>query len=527
MKKQVYNIHDEFNDIEPLIDLKLYDSQLNGDFTERVMDQIRTTEILPASGKNLSDVSGMLRSRRMKRSFQWGSAVVAAAGVAAILFLGHPAVPEHSLSNPIQNMFIHSNAFANDIGLRKALELGVVQQANIEVSDQGYTFYIQEVIADPTRMVLTVRITDEMGKSADEAMTKFNSQQLQIRNEDGREIGKLQSILPMDDSPTNGELNHKYMVLNYIFPDEEPGDIVVIHGDVHELAVNHKKEKTVTGDWSFSYEADMTKAKNLSVTTKLDDIYTTPDGLIIEMDQLVNSPAGVRLEFNTSLSDKASALTPEEFRTDLGVIYHFESERGEELTSINSHKNWASMNNTIGFTLKKIEQTGKLHWTYYFKSLPNESERVRFVLDGYYIPVESDDSIKFRPQELQQKPAVIKTQGDILNVHDFEITEIPDEPGISGWMNVSGEFTSNFEQDKWIVHDDQGRVYNTIFRGAFTIGNTIRIDEGNNPSSSSYLIAKGMDTLPKEITLTRIMTGKRYTNVDWSFELPEIKRIED
>ncbi|MEI0736196.1 hypothetical protein VQ056_05255 [Paenibacillus sp. JTLBN-2024] len=44
----------------------------------------------------------------------------------------------------------------------------------------------------------------------------------------------------------------------------------------------------------------------MNITTPLHEKYTTPDGLRIEMEKLVRTPSGVRLELSTSLSPRAA-----------------------------------------------------------------------------------------------------------------------------------------------------------------------------------------------------------------------------
>ncbi|AKG34629.1 hypothetical protein [Paenibacillus durus] len=534
MKKWEYSKPDDIAEDELFLCLSSEPTrQLPDHFTEQVMDRLYRTEILPASGTRVSVLSGMRRARRVRLGLQWGGA---AAGAVALVLLITSAVSEPSLTHsPIKKLFVSKltnelPAYTNewpDVGLQEAQELGVVQQPNIQVSDHGFVFSLQTVVADPTRTVLTIRITDSAGKPADAAMNRFDFNQLHIKNEAGADIGELRSTMPIDNPAVSGKSAQKYVMLTYIFPNEKPGDSIVIQGDVHELENGDGKGKALSGDWSFSYKADMTKARDLSVTSNLNESYTTPEGLNVEMEQLVRTPAGVQLKFSTSLTAEAAARTPENLRNLLGVMFHFEDENKHELSRINSsNDDGGRIDTTISYSMEEDAQDGKQHWTYYFYFLPYDSMKVRFILDGYYIPVESNDSITFRPKEIKRQPAIFNNQGDSLKIHDMEIKEIPDEPGMSGWMTVSGKFANKFNSDHWVARDGDGKEYNVIFRGALTDGVTVTIDGPNGGTSPSYLIAKGMTTFPEKLSLTRTITDKRYTDVDWGFELPIIERNE-
>lgn len=526
MKKWEYTNQDDVVDDDMIPSMRSYlDEQLPDTFTSLVMDQLNHTELLPYSGTRLSDLSGIRRSRRMRLGLKWVSATAVSAATVFLLFASsasnpfpsHSLIPQQTYSEMVVNLPSYSNDWP-DIGLLEAQELGVIQLPNIQVSDQGYTLSLQAVVADPTRMVLTIRITDNTGQPAEMAMNLFNYEQLHIMNEDGNEIGKLQSVRSLDNSAGSKNIAQEYLILTYVFLNENVGKPILIQGDIHELIKGQDKGDVLTGDWSFSYRADMTKTWKLSVTSNLVDSYTTPEGLLIEMKQLIRTPAGVQLRFNTSFSGDAAARTPLELRNTLGIIYHFEDENGNELTKVDTDD--IATSNSYIMNVKE----GKQQWTHNFTSLPYDTMKVRFVLDGYRIPIKSNDSITFRSDELKEQPVTFNEQGDKLDIHDIKITEIPDQPGISAWMTVSGEFTNNFSKDSWIAIDQDKKVYDVIFRGVSRLGKTVTIDEPNGQTSPSYLIAKGMKSLPDEISLIRIMTDKIYTDVDWSFELPRIDR---
>lgn len=131
----------------------------------------------------------------------------------------------------------------------------------------------------------------------------------------------------------------------------------------------------------------MTAAQALSVTTDLKDhVYKTPDGMKLEMDQVMHTPAGVTLKFNTSLTGEAASLISANLNNALGLMFHFEDEKGEEVSRINRYKSGYITDTSFGYTVRSTEQAGKLHWTYYFKSLPYDSRQVRFILMVTIVP---------------------------------------------------------------------------------------------------------------------------------------------
>ncbi|MHA6529645.1 DUF4179 domain-containing protein [Paenibacillus sp. BAC0078] len=488
--------------------------RLNDNFTELVMEQIRSVEMLPASNVKQGNLSGLARRRRTRRGLQWGSAFVATiCAMTAVLFLLDPSAPQPVLSSSTsQRLHILPNEWA-DYHLLNAKKLGVIQQPNIEVTDGGYTVTLQEVVADPNRLMLNIRITDKNGQPADEAMSMFDTDQLQLRNADGREVGKLRVVDSMETMLGKDKFRQEYLLLTYIFPDEQPGDTLFIQGNIHNLVTHHKDNQSVQGDWSFSYKADLQTANKHTTITDLGKSYSSPDGMEIEMEQLVQTPAGIKLTFSTSLKDTAIARTPADLLNNQGVMFHFESATGDMLTAIRGENDGV-------YTLDTTDSSGKFHWTYYFYELPVASKDVRFVLDGYNVPVRSNDSFTFRPQDLKKTPSVFKAHGDTMYVNSMKINQTTQHPGLSGWMAISGTFSNKFALDKWIAEDDQGTKYDVTRWGSYNHGETVTFGQTGYQTNLIYLIAKGMTALPKELTLTRTITDMKYTNVDWSFELP-------
>lgn len=168
MKHWAFTKHDKFNDEELLTGPKLFsDKCLTDDFTDRVMNQVIKTEIYPASKTKLSNTHGKDRSSRMNRTLLLGGTILVGGGIITSSIMMNPTmVSQPVISSTSKRLHIIPEEW-KALDLLDAKKLGVIQQPNIEVSDQGYSLTLQEVVADPTRMVLNLRITDKSGKPVD------------------------------------------------------------------------------------------------------------------------------------------------------------------------------------------------------------------------------------------------------------------------------------------------------------------------------------------------------------------------
>lgn len=526
MKKWDYRTPDngnEINDEDMLMPIWGDDGgQVDSGFTERVMEQIRMTEIIPHSDSDSDSVAAKAdysvsheyRRRPIRHLVMWTGSAAAAVAVAVLLFLA-PGLsdPQRAATSSSQRLLILPSEW-EDHHLAEARKAGVVKLPDIEVTDQGYTLTLQEVVADPNRMILNLRITDAGGQPDEEMMSMFDISQLQLLNEEGEAIGDLQAINHMDTKLADDKFRQEYLLLTYYFKDEAPGDTVLVKGNIHELVKDYKTNERITGDWSFSYAADMTTAKALTVATDLNKYsYTTPQGLRLQMNAITHSPAGVKFEFSTTLTDVLAARVPEDRRVNLGVKYHFEDANGKLAGGpVNSKYS--------GFPMIRGSQDLQLDWTYYMDKLDYLNEPVYFVLDGFSIPVESNDSVTFNPAELEAKPAEFSAQGDLLHVNNIKITETQAMPGLSAWMAVSGEFSNALDMDKWMARDGEGTEYDVIRWGSYRDADPVNFGQTDENTDLAYLIVDGMTAVPDELTLIRTVTDTNFTDVSWRFRLP-------
>ncbi|AIQ45765.1 hypothetical protein R70723_07620 [Paenibacillus sp. FSL R7-0273] len=219
------------------------------------------------------------------------------------------------------------------------------------------------------------------------------------------------------------------------------------------------------------------------------------------------------------LIDKYS---PAELSEKLSLQFHLENEAGEEIGRINNYGFNGYSYWDIGYFKSNDPASRAQQWTFALPYLPFDSSSIRLVLDGYSLPVQTDDSVTFVPEDLKKQPAVFKGQGDVLQLHDFEIKDNGAGSGPSGRLLISGEFVNSFQEDRWVVQEESGKTYDAQFTGHTQLGEIVIINAPQAGSDSpSYFDIPGLTDIPEKLTLIRTVTNKRYTDVDWSFDLPQ------
>ncbi|MBE9915811.1 DUF4179 domain-containing protein [Paenibacillus donghaensis] len=476
----------------------LYSESLPEGFTERVMSALEGVEIEQTEPIHSAAASKRIRKTRrlLKKSALWIASLFIV--TAAFTLYAQP-----SIADWVRSIFSNETT---DSGMMDARQVGLLQNPHVKVEDKGYVLEINEVIADATRLVMGVKVTDPERKPL---VYQVNWNNLHIRDANGKEVAELRGIEGTDTIEK----------LTFTFTQEINTDELDVEGHVDRIAIPFS-EQYVEGKWDFSFKLDMRKANELTVVTPLHQQYTTPEGMHIEMEKLVRTPSGVRLELNTSLRGKAAELSPEELEGQQQLMFHFENEQGEVISNVDSYK--------VGHARTIISQisemnAGKLHWTYTFNYLPYDHQKLRFVFDGYSIPVKSGGSVELVSKDFKKSPIIFKDQGDEFTLNDFRVHQDPnlkeDEEPRESIIQVTGKMYNRFNNDTWVVKDQDGKEYQVGFKGS------VRWGEVNLVSGEPGFIVYGMGKLPEKATLIRTVTDKFYDNVKWSFEIPKAKSI--
>lgn len=476
----------------------LYAERLPEGFTEQVMASLEQMEIEPAGEESMA-VSK--KSHPKSRPFLKKSALWVASLLVVAMALTLYAQP--SIADWVRSIFARETS---DSGMMDAQSLGLVQNPHVKVKDKGYTIEINEVVADATRLVMGVKVTDPRGKPA---VNQVDWSKILVLDANDNEVARLRE-----------QGGSKFIdKLTFVFTREVQNDQVSVVGEVSEIG-NVFSKKVVKGNWDFNFKLDMKKANALNITTPLLEKYMTPDGMQIEMEKLVRTPSGVRLELSTSLTPEAAKRSPGELESMQQLMFHFENEKGEDISSVNNYR--GGHPETIISQNSEL-QGGKRHWTYTFRYLPYDREKLSFVFDGYSIPIQSSGSLELIPSEIKEHPVIFKDQGDVVTLSGFTVEHDPNarmnDPKIAGLIKMKGQYRNEFSKDVWVVRDQDGREYPAEFRGGVSMG---KIKEA---SGDPGFVVQGMTELPEKATLIRKVTDKWYPNVNWSFELPIGKPI--
>ncbi|RKN86209.1 DUF4179 domain-containing protein [Paenibacillus ginsengarvi] len=441
-----------------------------------------------------------------------------ALGAAVLLFIvGIVSVfTVPSLAERIRSLFTRDNI---DIGLLRAQEFGLVQHPNIKVKDKGYTVKIDEVVADPTRVVLALQLFGPDGRHDRNSLVFLQENQVTIKDDKGRIVGSLYDY----------GLTPDFYYLVAFFPEPLQTDSISLEGRLTQLGNDIQKIPVTRGDWSFRFSVDMKEAKKHTKETPFEGSYTSPDGMTIRLKRLTQMVQGVRLEMETQLSEEALSRSPGELWKKQMLKFHFEDAEENEIHSVNTTKtpHMDSLMSHIGIPGDK---PGLMHWSFTFQYLPHD-QPYRFVFDGYSIPETDGTSIEFEPAKLIDQPITFRSLGDELILRKFTVESPPDTNGNvpEGALHVNGSLRNEKKYSEYVMLGTDGKQYTVTGRGTSSGRGSGWKDQeitlsGSRPELFYQFRMAELPTIPDKLILKRTVVDRLYNNVDWALPGPVLRK---
>ncbi|WJH29542.1 DUF4179 domain-containing protein [Paenibacillus sp. CC-CFT742] len=233
------------------------------------------------------------RSKKNARLNRWRWA---AASIALLFALGAVMIyTVPTFAEMIRSLFAKDNP---DIGLLRAQELGLVHNPHIKVKDKGYTLVIEEVVADPTRVTLALQLFDKQGEHDRYKLSLGEQNTITIKDAQGNNVGSMYDM---------GYTNDFYYMVEF-FSEPLQTDKITIEGNINNLGTGN--QRTIEGNWNFSFDLDMKEANSKTRVEELSGTYTTPHGMTVNLKRITRMVQGVRFELETELNDAAMARSP-------------------------------------------------------------------------------------------------------------------------------------------------------------------------------------------------------------------------
>lgn len=525
----------------------LFHEQPESEFTLRVMEKLDGISIEKKEQGNPIEAQIKLPGKRMKRAGVSAAALLLLVGGAwfAWEWVQQPSAARSTINAvnpplpdiPVPDEF-RINNLVNDY--KRLQPLGLVVNPNIRIDDQGYTLQIEEVLVDRSQIVLTLQgLAPDGSKQID--ITPDPSR-IHITDEKGESVVSKVEVNRQSSKVQVNIQSLKYRQFVFQLHDDVP-DRIVVRGELNHLKVGNvydAKNRTYTDetayvDWSFQFGIDLAKAKTYAVQKAMNESYVTPEGLRLQMKQLLQTPTGTRLDLDVSLSDELLAKVGEGWENQVEIMYHLEIPATQEYRIFNGSRSGARKAKSRLLDTTGLDGKGgvlKLSETWDPEFVTLGAGPIRFVLDGYTLPVKDEQSITIDLDRIREQPVKFEQSGDELLLNDYgygyvrlsgnqPISELDDKGDLI--LEGSGSFWQKEAQaDNWVAVDEHGEQYTVEIAGTSTASDY----DGKFVSANLKYVIRGFtQNKGTKLTLKRTLEIHDYQDVDWEVELPSSEHL--
>lgn len=474
-------------------------------FSELVLDQLE-----PYKTKTV----------RKSKSTPWKKVMILAAGMVLVVSLN---TLNPSFAKWIGGLFSTEQV---DEGLRIASKAGFAERVNAEVTDQGYTLRVEDIVADPSRIAISYQILDKNGKLQNPHLQLGETQNnVYATNEKGQR---------MEFSSWGWMEQNQYGLIEFPVREYESTKKLLVKFDIREI-------KGKEGAWTLEIPVDLEKSLKSFKTYTLKDQSASRHGVSIDMKEVRYAPSTNEIMYETSYTKEELAEIEQKIKkhketfgdqhfdaySNYGtqIQYHIENEKGETVSYHRTYKNNGHPTDMgmIQGSGKDLGKVGHIEWNESF--IPQkDNQKLTFVLDGVFKTVPTDFSVKVKPKELKRKPVSFEYEGNHMTIKNVEkankyslrksMLPIRKETTIRIEMEGGKEAPSS-DFGTWVLEDNQGNYYSAFPSGAILDEK----DENGRFKTSIELILYGMEEVPEELTL-HLLSATRYYEVKDKWKVP-------
>jgi hypothetical protein len=480
---------------------------LSDDFANKILDQLEPYEQKPKP---------IYQKRTLSKRMLFSAAAV-------VLAIGLGTTLNPSFAQWIGGLFTTEQV---DEGLRMASEAGLAKRINREVTDQGITFKVEDVVADTSRVALSYQIIKD-GKPQDT--------RIRLEESDNKIMGFDQNGKKIDQIGMGWTEGSEYGLIEFSLREQIGLEELRVKFDLTEL-------NGVKGNWELEIPIDL--KENLKYTTQLalNGKEFSSHGVKVDMKKMQFAPSSNELIYETAFTNEEKRKTENEIQqleekfgqenvqsfTNYGtaIQYHLENQGGKDIYKHNTFLPDQDHPSDVGLiqgSSKNMSQLGHLRWNESF--IPQQGkEQLTFVLDGVVKTVPADFSVKISPEELRKNPVSFEYEGNYMTIkkakkhNEFSLQKslIPiDRKAVFQIEMEGGKEAPSSDLGPWVLTDNQGKTHL-----AFQSGSILNEkDENGRYKTTLDLKIYDMEKVPDEFTL-HLLSVTRYKEIEEKWKVP-------
>ncbi|USG65280.1 DUF4179 domain-containing protein [Brevibacillus ruminantium] len=519
---------------------------------ERVAQREQMPEFTMPEADSIKEEAGRLTRKR--HWFRWTSMSIATAG--AILFLvgvgtyvspefasqvkgvlgqsGGNTEPGKEAQVPAEISPVSPSDAADffppgevDGGIEKAVKDGFVQVVNASVADQGITFWVKAIMADPTRVVVAYQITGPDGKplkrEKQENLVAELVGSIRLVNELGE--GIMNHPRPTATARAAGKQGPDIGFLDFSDLDGEETEQMKLLVDISTLG-------NVEGKWKLEVPFSLKKAMEATKTIPINKEYVTPQGLKIILHEVTQAPSSTVLKWETMWEEQAKKRL-EQYAKEMSGKTQNKRYASDPFQHYDVELRILDRNGMdVGVSQREAEMGRRGHLDDYNLGRDEFGHFIRnsrytpfgdqgpytFVLDAVTMVEPVSLTIPFEPAKLQNSPKQAEYEGSLFTVKQLKEGDEGDRRARKKLeLEASLQDISSIEHVWWELKDQNGKSY--PIRGSSYTWNGE--DEQGRSLVQMELKLEEMEEIPTQLTLSLAAVNKRYPDGKWKVELPK------
>ncbi|MGE7272746.1 DUF4179 domain-containing protein [Brevibacillus panacihumi] len=406
-----------------------------------------------------------------------------------------------------------------DSGIQNATRQGYTKGIGASTTDQGITINVLAIMADPTRVFVSYQIKKEDGSLIDPKELRKTLDKRIILTDD-----KNQQLT----NGYGGGWDEKYNIGHlYFYPDEKQGSFP----EQIKLLIDTQKIGEVKGHWELEVPFSLKEAIADTRVSPVESEYTTPQGLQIALRTVTEAPSSTVLELETKWDESAKKRLAQYSRDLTGktqnpdyapfvpyqqykLEYRILDHNGKDVTAY-QQENKRLVQGMLKEGRGSRDQYGHFLWSTAYVPF-GESGPYTFVLDAVHMAEPVDLKFEFQPEMLSTEPKSFEYEGNRFTVQSLKKDKSQTPARTVLDLEVASRDIYSIEHVWWELTDQGGKSY--PINGAAFDG--IGKDSNGREVMRISLSVDEMEEFPKQLTLSLSALTKRYTDVEWSVELP-------
>ncbi len=421
-----------------------------------------------------------------------------------------------------------------DTGLQTAAKQGFSQETQAAVTDQGITFKVKEVLADSNRLIFTYSIEDVNGKPIDpvnifEKVVWNKYENYFIKGNDAFYItddeGNVVSI-STNYQTAKGRIvtqsirqvlpHPPYADLTFRLKEDLKSKNLYVNIDVHEI-------NSIKGRWKLKVPVDLEKSLAATKTVPLNEQYITPEGLRIELQNIVFSPTATSFDIKSEWTEEGKEKMkdhPEFFLPQSksysyhGLRYQIVDELGNVVGT--NHPLSKEQEKRIPVSTRAdedMENGEKTVWHHSFAPF-KESKSLYFVLNGVVRTEYPFKEMVIEPKTLEDNPVTMEYKGNSYTFKKFTVDK-KTNTAVLEIDQIVTEMGGDFQ-----LTDTTGKIYRLDH-----IASKGEWEPVNGKKDFFKLrykaIFKDFKEVPQKLKVTLLTAAVVYDDVNWKVELPK------